>query len=83
MSFVTSHDIFPDIKRGRVFCLTHPHPSSLLVAIMNAEYLFSERLMISPKCLESIMFTKKQSIQANNIYLLPLLFRCYIFPHLF
>lgn len=52
--------IFSDIKKGQVLALTHP--SSFLVVIMNAKYLFSESFMISPKCLQSIRFTKKQSI---------------------
>ena len=56
---------FSDIKKGQVLALTHP--LSFLVVIMNAKYLFSERLMISPKCLQSIRFTKKQSTQAQTI----------------
>ena len=56
---------FSDIKKGQVLALKHP--LSFLVVIMNAKYLFSERLMISPKCLQSIRFTKKQSTQAQTI----------------
>ena len=57
---------FSDIKSGQVLALTHPHPSSFLVAIMNAKCLFSEELMLFLKCLHSIMFTKKQSTQAQT-----------------
>lgn len=57
---------FSDIKSGQVLALTHPHPSSFLVAIMNAKCLFSEELMLFPKCLHLTLFTKKQSTQAQT-----------------